>query len=151
MNNCVHGSALVAVLVLLSAGIIASFSVWQHTWLLSDVVRSKEIYYQQRYATEGLLLCGCTIASYNKDRIIRDRGKQAVITLPQWPITDTIFGCGTITITAETPTYIQIRSALQVDNHEVCSLMCTLHVPEVAGDSNDDTRAVITAWSTVKS
>lgn len=150
MKYAVRGSALVALLVLLSAGIIASFSVWKNTWLLSDVIRAKEIYYQQLYATHGLLLCGCYLAAYNRNLILHERGTQAIITFPQWLITDTCSGCGTITIMAETPTHIRVRSALQVDNHTVCTLMCMLYVPE-AGENNEQTHATIVSWSTIKS
>lgn len=152
MKGACNGSVLVALLVLLSAGIVCSFGLWKSSVLMLDVIRNKEIYYQHRYATEGLLLCGCRIASYNRTALIKELGKQAVVTFSYWPITDTTTGYGTVIITAKTPTEIIVRSVLYRDNQEVCALMCTVQVGASLGDNHDVlSQAILSEWSTVRS
>jgi len=129
MNMCSKGSALIALLILLSAGIICSIGLWKNFLLLVDLMRDKETYYQYHYAAQGLLLCGCSLAAYNRFLLSTQLpGACATITFSSWPITDTKNGSGSITITVQTATTLNIESRLQVNKQDVCSLRCTMQM-----------------------
>lgn len=129
MNMCSAGSALIALLILLSAGIICSIGLWKNSLRLVDLMRAKEVYYQYYYAAQGLLLCGCSVAAQNKLLLSKQSvGACATITFSSWPITDTKNGSGSITITVQTPTTLNIESRLQVNKQDVCSLRCTMQM-----------------------
>ena len=148
MKRSGDGSAIIALLLILSAGMICSLGLWKSSLLMFDVIHNKELYYQHQYAAHGLLLCGCSLASYNRTALIRERGKQAIVTFSQWPITDTKIGCGVITITATSTTEITVHSSLRIDNQEVCALTCTVRIPTTQGDTHDFLLpATLSDWS----
>lgn len=149
MNMRDDGSALVMLLLILSTAIICSFALWRHSLRIADVVYNKELYYQQRYATEGLLLCGCRIAAYNSTKLMQEFGRQAVITFSQWPITVKTTGRGLVYLTAQTPEQIEVRAFLYRDEQCVCSLACTVHVTKEGDRDTRFSHPSISSWTTL--